>query len=178
MEDDEHFVMEVGLTEAEMDGDVEMKKVGMTEPRRSQGAIDMSKLSYQEQRMLRAKATVERYAESYFFVGLMAIFTLWALYNDDIRLAATGKDADLAFEVVITIGFFLFLAEIMASCFYKEGYLCIPVWKRLEDETFYESIVRRSTTTGSFYFWLDIIATLSLILEVNSVDMTEILLIM
>ncbi len=123
-------------------------------------------LTPQQQRLAKAKATVEYFAESYFFVGLMSAYTLWALYNDDIRLSACDKDADLGFEVVISIGFFLFVLEICASCFYKDDYFVLPDFKRQEDEGFFDSLWRRAQI-GSFYFWLDIIATASLILEVQ-----------
>ena len=122
----------------------------------------------QSQEMLRAKATVEYIAESSYVVALMSILTIWALYNSDIKFAATTKEADLAFEVIISIAFFLFILEIFASCFYKPDYLWFPDWKPLEDEEWYETWWRRAQF-GSFYFWLDWIATLSLILEVSFV---------
>jgi hypothetical protein len=128
------------------------------------GSGDPSTTSKREQRLLRAKATVQYCLESSFFTGLMSIYTLWALYNEDIKLAGTSKDADLGFEVVISIGFFLFLLEIAAQCFYKPDYFKMPIWKRKEDETDMEMWWRRAQI-GSFYFWLDWIATLSLILE-------------
>eukprot|EP01035_Chromulina_nebulosa_P009992 gene9992-13463_t len=43
------------------------------------------------QEYLRAKATVESFFESIPFVVLMAVMTIWALYNDDIRQAFTSK---------------------------------------------------------------------------------------
>lgn len=116
------------------------------------------------QNYLRAKATVEAIFESFLFVGLMALATIWALYNDDIRLSATGKDADPAFEIVISIVFFLFLLELLASSFYKEGYLNLPQWEALPNETTWQTWKRRAIF-GSFFFWLDIVATFSLILE-------------
>jgi hypothetical protein len=123
-------------------------------------------LTLKEQRWLRAKATVEHIAESPYFIGLMSLYTIWALYNDDIKLSGTTKEADLGFEVVISIGFFLFLIEIAAQCFYKPDYWHMPLQKRKDDETDFEMWCRR-VQIGSFYFWLDWIATLSLILEVR-----------
>lgn len=120
----------------------------------------------QAQRLLRAKATVEYFAESTPFVMLMSVLTIWALYNSDIKFAATTKEADLAFEVIISIAFFLFILEIFASCFYKPDYLYIPQWKALEDEEWHETWLRR-LQFGSFYFWLDWIATATLVLEVR-----------
>ena len=123
--------------------------------------------SVQAQRLLRAKATVESFAESTLFTILMSVLTIWALYNSDIKFAATAKEADQAFEIIITIAFFLFILEIVMQCFYKTDYLWFPEWKAQEDEEWYETWWRRAQF-GSFYFWLDWIATLSLILEVSS----------
>lgn len=131
-------------------------------------------LTLKEQRWLKAKATVEYFAESSFFIGLMSVYTMWALYNDDIKLAGTSKESDLGFEVVISIGFFLFLFEIAAQCFYKPDYFYMPLQSRKEDETDMEMWIRR-VQIGSFYFWLDWIATLSLILEVFCSLTSEIL---
>lgn len=116
--------------------------------------------------LAKARALVEAFAEHPAFIGLMSLFTIWALYNDDIRLAASGKDADSAYEIVISIGFFLFIFEIFASSFYKADYINLPDLKRGEDESTWEYYFR-ICQFGSFYFWLDWIATLSLILEVS-----------
>lgn len=116
--------------------------------------------------VLRAKAAVESVCESPYFAALMAVLTIWALYNSDIKYAATDKEADLAFEVIISIAFFLFLLEIGMQCVYKPDYWWVPDWKPLEDEEWYETWFRRCQC-GSFYFWLDWLATLSLILEVR-----------
>jgi len=124
--------------------------------------------SIEEQRnqnWLRAKAAIENFAESPFFVSLMAVLTVWALYNNDIKFAATDKEADLAFEVIISIAFFLFILEIGMSCVYKPDYWWLPDWKPLEDEEWLQTWIRRSQV-GSFYFWLDWLSTLSLLLEV------------
>lgn len=119
-----------------------------------------------EQRMAKAKAFVEAIAEHPLFVLLMALYTIWALYNDDIRLAASNKNADQAYEIVISVGFFLFIFEIFATSFYKPEYINLPNLKRGENESLYQ-YVTRVAQFGSFYFWLDWIATLSLILEVS-----------
>ena len=97
----------------------------------------------------------------------MTLFTFWALFDDDIRLAGTDQSADLGFEVVISIVFFLFLFEIFAQSLYKEGYWEVPPWAPLPKENIIQTWIRRSMV-GSFYFWLDWIATLSLLPEVDS----------
>ena len=113
-----------------------------------------------------AKLTIEEYFEHPYFVWFMAVLTIWALYSDDLRLAFSDENADLGFDVVITLTFILFLVEIFAQSFYKADYLPIPEWKRQPYESWFNCWYRRSQV-GSFYFWLDWIATLSLILQMQ-----------
>ena len=139
-------------------------------PASNNGAVPISTPSkdtkaQQVQSWLWAKAAVENFAESPFFVSLMAVLTIWSLYNNDIKFAATSKEADLAFEVIISIAFFLFVLEIGMSCVYKPDYWWLPDWKPLEDEGWLQTSMRRCQV-GSFYFWLDWLSTLSLLLEV------------
>eukprot|EP01040_Poterioochromonas_malhamensis_P004640 gene4640-4972_t len=41
---------------------------------------------------------VQDFCEGSFWMGFMGLLTIWTLYQGDIRDAATGKEADLAFE--------------------------------------------------------------------------------
>ena len=115
---------------------------------------------------IRAKKTIEAFCESVPSTIFMTVITFWALYQSDIRLAATHKDADYGFMVVISIIFFVFLIEILLQCYYKDDYINIPNWAPLPDETYLETWIRRMQF-GGFYFWLDSIATLSLIFDVS-----------
>lgn len=120
-----------------------------------------------QQKILRLKAGINTFIESTPVVAVMSIITIWALFSDDIRLAATMKDADLGFEVVISICFFMFLSEIVLASYAKgQEYLYLPDQVRLPKETAYQSFIRR-IKIGSFYFWLDLIATMSLIFEIH-----------
>jgi hypothetical protein len=94
------------------------------------------------------------------------VIALWSIFSDDIRLASTTKDADRAFAIVISIIFFLFLLEILIQCYYKEDYMLIPS-KRPKDgpANTWKAILKRFRF-GSFYFWLDLIATFSLVAEI------------
>ena len=111
------------------------------------------------------KKYVEGVLESKVVALTMGVFTLWALFENDIRLAATGKDADEAFLVIVSIIFFCFSIEIVCSIYCKNGYWYVPNMERTPDEMLFSSIVRRCQI-GSFHFWLDTIATSTLILEV------------
>mmetsp|Transcript_8812 Transcript_8812/g.13189 ORF Transcript_8812/g.13189 Transcript_8812/m.13189 type:complete len:887 (-) Transcript_8812:178-2838(-) len=115
---------------------------------------------------LHAREIVELVAESLPVTIIMSLFTIWALFSDDIRLAATDIDADDGFEAVISIAFFLFLLEIFAASYYKEGYLHLPSLTPEANES-YKDMFNRLCNIGSFYFWLDCIATASLIFEIN-----------
>lgn len=127
---------------------------------------DNNKTSAFNQRLKSAKATAESFGEHGVFAGLMSVITIWTLYQADIRLAGTEKDADPAFLIIASIIFFMFLFEILLQSFYKEGYCNIPSWKALPGETLSETWHRRMQV-GSFYFWLDWIATLTLIFDVS-----------
>lgn len=118
------------------------------------------------QTWIRARAAAEKFGESTGFVAIMTLFTFWALYQDDIKNAATTKEADSAFEVIISILFFAFFFEIILQSFYKDDYFQVPSWPAEPGESLLHTWFRR-IQFGSFYFWLDVIATLSLMLDVS-----------
>jgi hypothetical protein len=115
------------------------------------------------------RKVIANICESQPFQIFMTIISLWSLFSDDIRLSSTTKDSDLGFTVVISIIFFIFLFEIIATIYYKEEYFLIPSWSaRKNKETNWRLWLRR-IRIGSFYFWLDCVATFSLILEVTPI---------
>ena len=69
----------------------------------------------------------------------MTIVTVYALYFDDIRILVFPKKADDFFYGITLLGILLFSAEIIIASYAKEGY-----W-------------------GSFFFWLDIVSTVTMI---------------
>ncbi|OMJ90780.1 hypothetical protein SteCoe_6759 [Stentor coeruleus] len=74
---------------------------------------------------------------------LMTIITIYSLYGDDIRISFTSKNSDIIFFSLATVCCFLFLLEIFMMFYAKKHYR----W--------------------SFYFWLDILATISLIPDIG-----------
>lgn len=114
----------------------------------------------------RFKLFLESIGENAVFTGAMSVITIWTLFQADIRLAGTSKDADTGFLVLISIIFFLFIFEITIQSIYKKDYCKLPNFTPDPDETFFQSIWRR-IQFGSFYFWLDWIATLTLVFEVK-----------
>ena len=73
---------------------------------------------------------------------IMTLVTIFALIGDDIRIWVTDKEADPYFIVGLILSFALFALEILLNTV-------------VTDEFKY-----------SFFFWLDIIATLSLIPDI------------
>ena len=73
----------------------------------------------------------------------MTIITIYALIADDIKLLTCGVEADKYFTAITIASFFMFLIELIAASIGKPGY-----WL-------------------SFFFWLDGIATLSIISDIE-----------
>jgi len=73
----------------------------------------------------------------------VSIVTLWALFGDDIRILAVSKRLDPIFYISTLLCFFIFTVEILLSCYAKAEYLF------------------------SFFFWLDILSTVTLLLDVG-----------
>lgn len=72
--------------------------------------------------------------------------TLYALFGDDIRIVAFTLSADIYFNVITLISMFVFIAEMILSILSKYNY------------------------TWSFFFWLDFISSISLILDLTWVN--------
>jgi hypothetical protein len=72
----------------------------------------------------------------------MALVTLFALFGDEIKQGLTGKPADFWFDLALAISILLFITELLINSCISDDFK----W--------------------SFFFWLDIIATLSLLPDV------------
>ena len=73
----------------------------------------------------------------------MTIVTLYALFGDDIKLAVFSKQEDVVFNYITSVALGLFTLEITLNALSQENYF------------------------NSFYFWLDVISTLSLITDIS-----------
>jgi hypothetical protein len=73
----------------------------------------------------------------------MTIVTIYALFGDDIRALCFAKSADTVFYGLTITAMSLFMIEIVIASISKEDYFL------------------------SFYFWLDLVATLSLIFDIG-----------
>ncbi|CAE8647900.1 unnamed protein product, partial [Polarella glacialis] len=79
-------------------------------------------------------------------VCLTTLLTIYALTGDDLRLMLTEKPADLYFDVMVSFCLLVFTLEICVSCLGKADY-----WL-------------------GFFFYLDVISTVSLVLDLTYVS--------
>jgi hypothetical protein len=82
--------------------------------------------------------------ESKVFTWTMTLLTLYALFGDDFRLLMFTKEKDNFFNFGTLISILAFGTEIVLSCLAKK-----------EEYLF------------SFYFWLDVISTFSLVFDIS-----------
>jgi len=75
----------------------------------------------------------------------MTCITIYALFGDDVRALATDKNGDVVFWIINIVVFCFFGIEIIISSLAKKDYF------------------------NGFYFWLDLISTLSLLLDIGYV---------
>lgn len=73
----------------------------------------------------------------------MAIVTIYALFGDDVRIAFYSKTADDTFFTLTFISLILFSIEITLNSIATPDYF------------------------NSFYFWLDLVSTISLITDIG-----------
>lgn len=87
-----------------------------------------------------------RWAESTIFSALITVLTIYALFGDDIRLLFTSKPSDFIFDVITVACMCIFSLEIIVCCVGKAEYLF------------------------GFFFWLDIMSTMTLLLDVTTIS--------
>ena len=75
----------------------------------------------------------------------MALVTLFAIVGDDLRIWLTMKNADFYFDFCLLVSMALFCAEIIINSIVTDGF------------------------KYSFFFWLDIIATITIITDINAI---------
>lgn len=74
---------------------------------------------------------------------IMALITVYTLYFDDLRIIFFPKSADNIFYSLSTCSFVIFILEIGVSIFAVDGYFL------------------------SFFFWLDIVSTITMIPDIG-----------
>ena len=86
---------------------------------------------------------IRQLLQSLGFQIFISILALISLFSDDVRMSAFDGSADLAFDIVHIILLLIFLVELILSCYSIPDYSC------------------------SFYFFLDLISSFSLLLDVS-----------
>jgi hypothetical protein len=71
------------------------------------------------------------------------LFTIWALFADDIKMMTTSNEADVGFSVSIIFIQFIFTLEVIVGSFCVDNYFL------------------------GFFFWLDVISIVSLLLNIH-----------
>lgn len=94
---------------------------------------------------VRVKSKGQKILENSKVQLFLLIVTLYALFADDYRYLTCKKEVDVVYDVFNIICIVIFTVEIVVSCIFKPGYF------------------------NSYYFYLDIISTASLILDFTPV---------
>jgi hypothetical protein len=87
--------------------------------------------------------------EKSWFVTITTVLTLYALFGDDFRLATSDKPADIVFYVLSFIALLVFIIELVVASLGQPYY-------------FEFTYNKNGFVLPSFYFWLDVAATVSL----------------
>jgi hypothetical protein len=113
-------------------------------PRPGEGEIDVFKVSEE----IRSKHIIalENVIEGRVFQTVVTIFTLYALFAADVKYLVSSKGDDDIWDAFTVCSLFMFSVEIFGSIFYKKKYLM------------------------SFFFWLDILSTVTMIFDLSVVD--------
>ena len=74
---------------------------------------------------------------------IMTVITLYALLGDDVRILVTNVNGDPTFWILNIIALFAFSLEIILASIVKQNYF------------------------NGFFFWLDFVSTLSLLLDIG-----------
>jgi hypothetical protein len=88
------------------------------------------------------------------FDDLMMILTFFVLFADDIRLLTAPKSVDSGFQIVNSICLFFFIFELLLTTWAKTR---IPSWSPFVMKGY----------MFSFFFFLDLIAILSMLPDIN-----------
>lgn len=91
---------------------------------------------------IKLRQKVRDFIDDKWVILVMTMVTLWALFGDDIRLVATNKPADQYFFISFIVILCLFIIEIFLTSLVVDDY------------------------KYSFFFWLDIVASISLVLDI------------
>lgn len=122
------------------------------------------------------KTAVNKAIDSNAVVSIMLLATTCILYGDDIRVLLSGTDQ--VFYVLASLVLVLFITEMAMLCWCKEKYLKRPDFGTIKHLITLESWSDRESVLswliqlgnaaqiGSFYFWLDLLSALSIVIGI------------
>lgn len=93
--------------------------------------------------MAKCKKFVRKIVDSWHFSLIMTGFTIYALFFDDLRLSLLNKNVDDGFYAFTSFALFMFTIEIIFTSLVVDNYF------------------------RSFFFWVDMVATLSLLADIG-----------
>lgn len=123
------------------------------------------------------KSIVNRALDSNVSIAFMSFVTTYAIYGDDVRILGFNPQSDSTFLVLSSLAFMFFLLEITLLCWCRSNYLIQPNFTAIQEQLTLDRWKGRQSTIiwlgqlgkamqmGSFYFWLDLISTLSMIID-------------
>jgi len=111
-------------------------------------AVDIFKDDHKDERHASQpiKAALKKFVDSKWTSLIMTFFILFALFGDNIRIICFHSPADDFFSYASLVTMGVFLVEIMINFYVSKEY------------------------RFSFFFWLDLISTISIILDVNFIS--------
>ena len=105
--------------------------------------LSSSQLTNQKKTRPKWKKKIDKFLDSPPVLIFMSLLTLWALFMTDIQTAWLSIDVDEAFNIIQCILLAFFGIEFILNCIAKEDYAL------------------------GFFFWLDLIATISIIQDID-----------
>lgn len=100
------------------------------------------------------------------FILFMVVVTIFALFGDDVRYlvpvvneAAAFQKVDDSFDVVTVICVLFYVAEIYMQC--------LADYSQEEKDGTEDKSIFSSQYLWSFYFWLDVFSTSSMLLDIS-----------
>ena len=94
----------------------------------------------------KSKVIIAAILDHMIYTIFICLVTVYALIADDFRIAFFGKDWDQYFYILVIACLVLFTIELLLSCYAKKDYMF------------------------SFFFYLDVVSTLSLVFDIGWVS--------
>jgi len=113
------------------------------EPAQLAEHLDFRQMKALRRKITKLKHMIDKFLESTYVVTFMSIITVYALFADDIRQLIPDFRVDDGFYIMTSVCLGLFTIELILSSFAKPKYFL------------------------RFFFWLDLLSTLSLLLDIG-----------